>query len=120
MSTRHENPEQRPLLDGSLNDDGLSLSSKLLPASPEPDNYRALARIVGCCFSALATGWHDGCIGALIPYLQVYYGGVSDERVSFVFIGSFTGYTIASLSNVSLSSVSFIDVYLMSLQPRNR
>jgi fucose permease len=54
--------------------------------------------------SAAAAGWHDGCIGALIPYLQLYYGGVSDEQVSFVFIGQFIGYTLASLLNVTLNN----------------
>lgn len=74
-------------------------------ADPEKtDKFRALARIVGCCVSAASAGWHDGCIGALIPYLQVYYGGVSDEKVSLVFIGSFSGYTLASLLNVNLST----------------
>ncbi|KAF8853185.1 MFS general substrate transporter, partial [Acephala macrosclerotiorum] len=46
----------------------------------------------------------DGCIGALIPYIQLYYGGINDEKVSLVFIGSFTGYTLASLLNVTLST----------------
>jgi fucose permease len=75
-------------------------STKACPSTP--DKYRALARIIGCCFSAASAGWHDGCIGALIPYLQLYYG-VSDERISLVFIGSFTGYILASLLNVTLS-----------------
>ncbi|KUJ07749.1 MFS general substrate transporter, partial [Mollisia scopiformis] len=66
--------------------------------------FRASARVVGCCFVAASAGWHDGCIGALIPYLQVYYGGVSDEKVALVFIGSFTGYILASLLNVTLSN----------------
>jgi fucose permease len=74
-------------------------------ADPEkPDELRALARIIGCCISAASAGWHDGCIGALIPYLQLYYGGLSDEKISLIFIGSFTGYTLASLLNVTLNT----------------
>lgn len=73
------------------------------PALRNPDKLRAYLRIAGCCFSAASSGWHDGCIGALIPYLQLHYG-VNDEKVASVFIGSFSGYILASLLNVTLSN----------------
>ena len=97
---------EQPLL-GDRSDDNQSqtdFSEGIADSPGKADMLYALARIVGCCVSAAAAGWHDGCIGALIPYLQPYYGGVSDRMVSLVFIGSFTGYTLASLLNVTLSN----------------
>ncbi|KAG0645106.1 Bypass of stop codon 6 [Hyphodiscus hymeniophilus] len=91
--------EAEPLLHSPSDDE----YSQTDPAKATRDRYRALARFAGCCISALSTGWHDGCIGALIPYLQLYYG-ISDEKVSLVFIGSFTGYILASLLNVTLNN----------------
>jgi len=102
MSSPHDEAE-RPLLGGHP-DDNLSQADPAQATANTHQKYRALARIVGCCAAAAASGWHDGCIGALIPYLQLYYGNVSDEKVSLVFIGSFTGYTLASLLNVTLST----------------
>ncbi|TVY20637.1 Bypass of stop codon protein 6 [Lachnellula arida] len=101
MSAFHDEAEQ-PLIGGGPNYD----ISQLEPprAADGKRDYRAIARLVGCCVSAASVGWHDGCIGALIPYLQLYYGNVTDEKVSLVFIGSFTGYSLASLLNVSMSS----------------
>ena len=101
MSNLQDEAEQ-PLLSG-IPEANLSHIDSAKRATSKSGRYRASARIVGCCFSAAAAGWHDGCIGALIPYLQLYYG-VSDERVSLVFIGSFTGYILASLLNVTLSN----------------
>ena len=100
MSTLHDEAEQ-PLI-GHLNHD----ISQIEPpkAANGKRDYRAIARFVGCCVSATSLGWHDGCIGALIPYLQLYYGDVTDEKVSLVFIGSFTGYSLASILNVAMSS----------------
>jgi fucose permease len=79
-------------------------NAKTLQSQSTLDEFRAWARLISCCISAAAAGWHDGCIGSLIPYLQAYYGGVSDERVSLVFIGSFSGYILASLLNVTLNT----------------
>ena len=101
MSSLRDEAEQ-PLLSAHSDNDCLRNDPSKRTAHT-PDKYRALARLVGCCVSAAAAGWHDGCIGALIPYLQLYYG-VSDEKVSLVFIGSFTGYVLASLLNVTLST----------------
>ncbi|KAE9373961.1 MFS general substrate transporter [Stipitochalara longipes BDJ] len=102
MSNLRDEAEQ-PLLDGHPCDSSSQADPAQATANPNT-KYRAHARIVGCCASAAAAGWHDGCIGALIPYLQIYYGGVTDEKISLVFIGSFTGYTLASLLNVTLST----------------
>jgi fucose permease len=102
MSSLYDEAEQ-PLL-SRRPDDNFSPTDPAKAAADKPDNYRALARIVGCCVSVASIGWHDGCIGALIPYLQLYYGGVTDEEVSLVFIGSFMGYSLASLLNVTLST----------------
>ncbi|TVY38974.1 Bypass of stop codon protein [Lachnellula occidentalis] len=101
MPTLHDEAEQ-PLMGGGPNHD-ISQMESLKTADGKRD-YRAIARIVGCCVSAASIGWHDGCIGALIPYLQLYYSDVTDEKVSLVFIGSFTGYSLASLLNVAMSS----------------
>jgi fucose permease len=98
MSSSHDEAEQ-PLLSGRQAD----YSGHIAAPAGDKRDYRAVARIVGCCISAASNGWHDGCIGALIPYLQHYYAGVTDEKVSLVFIGSFTGYILASLLNVTLS-----------------
>jgi fucose permease len=99
----YDDEAERPLLRNHQHQDSPSIKDpKAL--SQQPDKLRALARIVGCCVSAAAAGWHDGCIGALIPYLQVYYGGVTDEKVALIFIGSFTGYTLASLLNVTFTT----------------
>jgi fucose permease len=100
MSIFHN--EAEPLLN-NRSDDNIPQLGPDKAAVEKPDTF-ATARLVGCCISALSTGWHDGCIGALIPYLQYYYGSVTDERVSLVFVGSFTGYTLASLLNVTLST----------------
>ena len=99
MSSHHD--EAEPLLSNRPDDN----NSHNDPAKAANDNrdYRAVARYVGCCVSALSNGWHDGCIGALIPYLQLYYG-ISDEKVALVFIGSFTGYIVASLLNPTLNN----------------
>ncbi|KAE8445782.1 hypothetical protein EG329_012840 [Mollisiaceae sp. DMI_Dod_QoI] len=102
MSNLQDEAEQ-PLLAGP-HDGNISQTGTLAAEPDKPDKFRALARVVGCCVSAATGGWHDGCIGALIPYLQLYYGGISDEKVALVFIGSFTGYTLASLLNVTLST----------------
>ena len=104
MSSLRDEAEQ-PLL-GGRPDDNFSESQidSAKATSNKFDEFRALARMVGCCVSAASSGWHDGCIGALIPYLQLYYDGITDEKVSFVFIGSFTGYILASLLNVTLST----------------
>jgi fucose permease len=99
MSSLHDEADQ-PLL-SSPPDETLVTFARAAPDNP--DKYRAFARFFGCCVSAASAGWHDGCIGALIPYLQLYYG-VTDEKVSVVFIGSFTGYILASLLNVPLSN----------------
>jgi fucose permease len=103
LSLRDE--AEQPLL-GDRPDDNFSESQidSAKATCDRSDEFRALARMVGCCVSATSSGWHDGCIGALIPYLQLYYDGVTDEKVSFVFIGSFTGYILASLLNVTLST----------------
>lgn len=80
------------------------------PSSPEEEDrkkggsYSDCARLVGCCVSCASSGWHDGCIGALIPYLQPYYGGVPDQKISLVFLFSFLGFTLASLLNVTLNN----------------
>ena len=97
MSDLHA--EEQPLLSSSASS---SFSHSGSEPSEKHDQYRASIRIFGCCISAAAAGWHDGCIGALIPYLQIYYG-VTDKQVSLVFIGSFTGYVLASLLNVPLT-----------------
>lgn len=102
MPDLHDEAEQPLLADRPS--DNISQIDTIKADSDKPNNFRAIARIVGCCVSAASQGWHDGCIGALIPYLQLYYGGVSDEKVSLVFIGSFTGYTLASLLNVTLNN----------------
>jgi fucose permease len=97
---------EQPLLAGRPDDDlsETDAAKATLDNFDKFDKFRAVARIVGCCVSAASLGWHDGCIGALIPYLQLYYDGVSDEKVALVFIGSFTGYTLASLLNVTLNT----------------
>lgn len=103
MSDLYEGAEQ-PLLGGRTNGNDSQTTTAGSNNPDEHDKFRASARIIGCCVSAAAAGWHDGCIGALIPYLQLYYGGVTDEKISYVFVGSFTGYILASLLNVTLSS----------------
>lgn len=101
MTTFRDEDEQ-PLLEDHSSDVSSTQSTKC--SSESRENFRAYARIVGCCVSCASAGWHDGCIGALIPYLQLYYEGVTDEKVSLVFLGSFTGYILASLLNVPLSN----------------
>ncbi|RDW92677.1 hypothetical protein BP5796_02071 [Coleophoma crateriformis] len=90
----------QPLL-GSDRDDS---SSELAAAKATSNRFRVLARLTGCGVAAFSLGWHDGCIGPLIPYLQAYYGGINDRTVSLIFIGSFIGYIAASLLNVTLST----------------
>jgi fucose permease len=102
MTDLRDDPRQH-LLGGHPADDFSQVDSAQAASEEGTDKLRSLIRIVGCCISAASSGWHDGCLGALIPYLQLYYG-VNDEKVSLVFIGSFTGYILASLLNVTLSN----------------
>jgi fucose permease len=97
------NDAEQPLLSDSP-DNVVSHTDRVGPTLDKSERFRALARVVGCCVSAASLGWHDGCLGALIPYLQLYYGGLTDEKISLVFIGSFTGFILASLMNVTLSN----------------
>ncbi|KAI6709902.1 MFS transporter [Diplocarpon mali] len=88
-----------------LEDASKPLENSTSEAYPRKDGkYREIARIIGCCVSCASAGWHDGCLGALIPYLQRYYGGLSDEKISLLWLISFIGFTPASLLNVTLST----------------
>ena len=95
--------DQQPLLDEPVPFPDIA-DAKVSPGTSTLEASRTWARLLSCCISAAAAGWHDGCIGSLIPYLQSYYGDVSDERVSLVFVGSFSGYILASLLNVTLNT----------------
>ena len=95
------------MIDPRQNTDGRAseTTSLLEGRSVAPkDQVRAWFRFIGCCISAASLGWHDSCTGPMIPYLQIYYGGVSDASISLIFVSSFVGYVTASLSNTFLTS----------------
>lgn len=98
MSTILDAAERRPLLGDAASDVDPEY------AKTSFDRFRSWVRLAACCISAAAAGWHDGCIGSLIPYLQIYYGGLTDQAVSLVFVGSVTGFILASLLNVTLNT----------------
>ncbi|KAJ0317036.1 hypothetical protein COL5a_011342 [Colletotrichum fioriniae] len=57
-----------------------------------------LFRVLSCFFSLLVSGANDAAYGALIPYLETYYG-LSYVVVSLVFLSPFIGYVLSAALN---------------------
>ncbi|KAK7445818.1 hypothetical protein CaCOL14_004932 [Colletotrichum acutatum] len=57
-----------------------------------------LFRVLSCFFSLLVSGANDAAYGALIPYLETYYG-LSYVVVSLVFLSPFVGYVLSAALN---------------------
>lgn len=55
-------------------------------------------RFVVTNYSFIVMGMNDACVGALIPYIESYYG-ISYTLVSLLFLSSFVGYFVAALTN---------------------
>ncbi|PNY23167.1 Bypass of stop codon protein 6 [Tolypocladium capitatum] len=55
-------------------------------------------RYISVNLSLFIMGMHDGCIGALLPYIERYYD-VDHAAVSTIFLVPFLGYLTAALSN---------------------
>ncbi|KAJ6440834.1 MFS transporter [Purpureocillium lavendulum] len=62
--------------------------------SPPINKYRYVAVNV----SLFILGMHDGCIGALLPFIEKYYD-INYAIVSTMFLAPFLGYVTAALSN---------------------
>ncbi|KND92713.1 Bypass of stop codon protein 6 [Tolypocladium ophioglossoides CBS 100239] len=62
--------------------------------SPRINKYR----YISVNLSLLIMGMHDGCIGALLPYIERYYD-LNYATVSTIFLVPFLGYVTAALSN---------------------
>ncbi|KAF7540231.1 hypothetical protein G7Z17_g12249 [Cylindrodendrum hubeiense] len=62
--------------------------------SPQINTYRFLA----ANFAMLIMGMNDACLGALIPYIEIYYG-LNYTTVSTVFVVPFASYILAALIN---------------------
>ncbi|KFA68299.1 hypothetical protein S40285_07219 [Stachybotrys chlorohalonatus IBT 40285] len=77
-------------------------------ATPPPDargeterwNYPRgnVPRLVFVFLSFIIAGMNDGAVGALIPYLETYYG-LSYTIVSLIFLTPFAGYSVAAVVN---------------------
>lgn len=55
-------------------------------------------RFIVTNYSFIIMGMNDACVGALIPYIEPYYG-ISYTLVSLLFLSSFVGYFLAALTN---------------------
>ncbi|ETS82315.1 hypothetical protein PFICI_07317 [Pestalotiopsis fici W106-1] len=55
-------------------------------------------RFIVTNYSFILMGMNDACVGALIPYIEPYYG-ISYTLVSLLFLSSFVGYFLAALTN---------------------
>ncbi|KAH8779881.1 major facilitator superfamily transporter [Diaporthe sp. PMI_573] len=58
-------------------------------------------RLVFACLSFAIAGMNDAAVGALIPYLENYYG-LSYTIVSLIFLTPFAGYSVAAFTNARI------------------
>ncbi|KAH7146573.1 major facilitator superfamily domain-containing protein [Dactylonectria macrodidyma] len=85
---------QQAIVPEVATDDGNSTNGLERWNSPRINSYRFMAANL----SLLIMGMNDACIGALIPYIETYYG-LNYTTVSTVFVVPFAGYILAALTN---------------------
>ncbi|TDZ73453.1 Bypass of stop codon protein 6 [Colletotrichum trifolii] len=86
---------------GSDNDStgGLPAPTTTAAVTPKWNYPRSNAnRVLSCFWSLFVSGANDAAYGALIPYLEQYYG-LNYIIVSLVFLSPFVGYVLSALLN---------------------
>ena len=61
-------------------------------------------RCLATFYSFIILGANDAAYGALIPYLEIYYG-VDYTVISLVFLSPIVGYSMSALSNNHIHTV---------------
>ncbi|RYO90110.1 hypothetical protein DL766_002492 [Monosporascus sp. MC13-8B] len=62
-----------------------------------------IPRLGFCFWSFMIAGMNDAAVGALIPYLETYYG-FNYTIISLIFLTPFVGYSAAAVCNASIHS----------------
>ncbi|KJZ79972.1 hypothetical protein HIM_00686 [Hirsutella minnesotensis 3608] len=85
--------------------DDVEMSRPATP-SPESEGVEAMAsvwhpfmnrfRLLAVCLSNFGNALNDGAIGALIPYMEKFYG-ISYGTVSLIFVGQAVGFVVAAI-----------------------
>ncbi|PHH90139.1 hypothetical protein CDD83_4421 [Cordyceps sp. RAO-2017] len=85
--------------DGPGSDDGASVAQR--PAERWNEPRANVGRLAFAFVSFIIAGMNDAAVGALIPYLEEFYG-LSYTVVSLIFLTPFAGYSVAAFTNARI------------------